>query len=648
MRARFAVADALLKVDTVRALEDALGHFNDMLRLCRSDNMGVRDIIPHILLRLGREQECYDFLKWWTIIDDENHYNGRYDWGDATLPYLDIRGADAFEPVDIFCSSFPDLSHIVALTLLKLRLCLDLTAYNDSLDGFAFAFGGHYSEPDRPIGRLVRAKLQTMDVLSVSTMVEKLEDQYCRLCQVVNDANPYFWDALVSEETPPLRYSYTRGSEAEADIVLRQCQRAWQETEDAIMMIDSETWRFIRPYEGRSRAVRFLYRTDQRKVLVYADGACAHNGQLEPRAGWAVVCGRPELDEKINCYVVSGRLENKGPFGNEAVATSNRAELRAAIAALRLCDWRGEGYDAIVIATDSSYVVDGATGWAKSWVRNGWKTRTGRDVQNKDLWDLLLGEVERWNDQGLRIELWKIPRELNGDADAAAKQAAVNKMAENEFRDITIGPSQTTTAGTEPGHRILTLCLEHESLFDACFGSLVSHITSKVKMERVTTKEAALSILTQESSPSVILIADGALTRQRKVWECVIDRLREGATVVLAGCFSNMVREGEFNRFFARLGLPWQRGSYHRTTVSLRRGAVGAHLASRLPSAYSQKALFVKNMERSAAWYTETETSDEAAVVFAKVGSGRLGYVGDVNGEESSDLVVMAMCGLLD
>lgn len=47
------------------------------------------------------------------------------------------------------------------------------------------------------------------------------------------------------------------------------------------------------------------------------------------------------------------------------------------------------------------------------------------------------------------------------------------------------------------------------------------------------------------------------------------------------------------------------------------------------------------------AWYTESETSDEATVVFAKVGLGRLGYIGDVNGEESSDTVVLAMCGLL-
>jgi hypothetical protein len=53
MRARLLAADALVKVGTVVAVEKALQHYTDMLRLCRTDNLGVRDIIPGLLLRLG-------------------------------------------------------------------------------------------------------------------------------------------------------------------------------------------------------------------------------------------------------------------------------------------------------------------------------------------------------------------------------------------------------------------------------------------------------------------------------------------------------------------------------------------------------------------------------------------------------------------
>ncbi|KAI1861941.1 hypothetical protein JX265_009444, partial [Neoarthrinium moseri] len=124
MRARFAAADSLLQVDTVSAAEEALDHLMDMLRLCRSDNLGVRDIVPTLLLRLDREQECYDFLKWWATVGSDMHY----DWGDVTLPYLNIRGADAFEDFDAFDVNSLGLAHLVAATLLKLRLFLDLSS----------------------------------------------------------------------------------------------------------------------------------------------------------------------------------------------------------------------------------------------------------------------------------------------------------------------------------------------------------------------------------------------------------------------------------------------------------------------------------------------------------------------------------------
>ncbi|MCQ8206071.1 hypothetical protein NP569_27725, partial [Vibrio parahaemolyticus] len=76
--------------------------------------------------------------------------------------------------------------------------------------------------------------------------------------------------------------------------------------------------------------------------------------------------------------------------------------LRAVIAALRFRHWPGEGFKTVVIATDSDYVVEGSTQWAKTWVQNSWRTKgkrgtDGSDVKNKDLWEVLLGECERAN-----------------------------------------------------------------------------------------------------------------------------------------------------------------------------------------------------------------------------------------------------------
>jgi hypothetical protein len=63
MRARYALIESLLKIKTSHAVQSALNHALDMLRLCRGDNIGVRDCIPAMFLRLGKDQACYDFIK---------------------------------------------------------------------------------------------------------------------------------------------------------------------------------------------------------------------------------------------------------------------------------------------------------------------------------------------------------------------------------------------------------------------------------------------------------------------------------------------------------------------------------------------------------------------------------------------------------
>jgi len=167
------------------------------------------------------------------------------------------------------------------------------------------------------------------------------------------------------------------------------------------------------------------------------DGACLNNGQPNPRAGWAVFQGESLAGEP---RVVSARLENRGPWGDQGTQTSNRAELRAVLEALRMRHWRGEGFKTVVIATDSSYVVDGATQWVRGWVKNSWKTSGGADVKNKDLWEMLLGECERDHGRGLAVQFWHIPREWNTLADEAAKKAAAEGDAPDHWAKVAYLP----------------------------------------------------------------------------------------------------------------------------------------------------------------------------------------------------------------
>lgn len=130
-------------------------------------------------------------------------------------------------------------------------------------------------------------------------------------------------------------------------------------------------------------------------MLIYVEG-CSRNA----RSGYSFVYG-PE--HNANGY---GRLEYRGPFGGPVqLPTMQRADLRAVVAALRFRNWVDEGCTSMVIAINSVQLVRGITLWVKHWVRNGWRTiRSPRgQVQNSDLWKLLLGEIERWHDVGLEM-----------------------------------------------------------------------------------------------------------------------------------------------------------------------------------------------------------------------------------------------------
>ncbi|KAJ5405637.1 hypothetical protein N7465_006921 [Penicillium sp. CMV-2018d] len=174
---------------------------------------------------------------------------------------------------------------------------------------------------------------------------------------------------------------------------------------------------------------RFIRRNGENdQFLIYTDGACLENGGQNPRAGCCFVYGSPHGYARFP-------LEKQGPTGIPGPQTSNRAELRAVIAATRYRYWVGEGCRCLVIATDSEYVVEGMTKWVQGWIRNGWRTSTRVPVKNKDLWQCLLGEVERWDEEGMRIQFWRIPREWNTEADEHAKVAA-NEGAPQSFGDI--------------------------------------------------------------------------------------------------------------------------------------------------------------------------------------------------------------------
>lgn len=115
--------------------------------------------------------------------------------------------------------------------------------------------------------------------------------------------------------------------------------------------------------------------TQPKPIVIYTDGSCS--GNPGPGGYGAVLIGKKK----------SLRL-----WGGEEHTTSNRMELMAAIKGLQAIQRPRE----VIVWSDSSYLVNGASSWIYGWRKKGFK-----GVKNPDLWleiDRLQGihDVE-WN-----------------------------------------------------------------------------------------------------------------------------------------------------------------------------------------------------------------------------------------------------------
>ena len=160
---------------------------------------------------------------------------------------------------------------------------------------------------------------------------------------------------------------------------------------------------------------RYVRSTNSTEMLIFVDGSAFNNGSPSSRAGYGIVFA-PTWSSKST---FSNRLEQDGN-----PQTSNRAELRAVLAALTLRSWGKEGFSRIVIACDLEYVVNDISKWIFKWRENGWKTTSGHPVMNQDLWNKLEAKLRDMEEQRMLVQFWNIAREWN-EADKYTKIGAV-------------------------------------------------------------------------------------------------------------------------------------------------------------------------------------------------------------------------------
>jgi len=115
--------------------------------------------------------------------------------------------------------------------------------------------------------------------------------------------------------------------------------------------------------------------TTYKEIELFCDGACSGN---PGPGGWGTILRYKGREKELS--------------GGEARTTNNRMELTALLEGLRAVKEPCR----VTATTDSSYVADGINkGWARGWQRNGWVKSDKKPALNADLWEALLGELDR-------------------------------------------------------------------------------------------------------------------------------------------------------------------------------------------------------------------------------------------------------------
>ncbi|KAM0276840.1 hypothetical protein ACHAQH_006316 [Verticillium albo-atrum] len=240
MRARHELAQLLGRLDTRVSLEDMIDHGFDMLHLSRGDDLGVRHGLPAVMVRLGREQEAYDFLKWWvTHADDESYLEDMPD-----SPYLDLKNANALEPVDLFVGQrLPKTFDLHSLALIKIRLLLDLRKAEKVVDD------AKDLPTEEKMSLLEAANLSgaiTRQADSLPTLaedpkpvVDEVTRQVREVVAALHKVNKHLLEMMIhpGPDFGSPNTSYTDGSREEAHAARSHSFRAWRGTPGAIEIL---------------------------------------------------------------------------------------------------------------------------------------------------------------------------------------------------------------------------------------------------------------------------------------------------------------------------------------------------------------------------------------------------------------------------
>ncbi|KAL8991405.1 MAG: hypothetical protein Q9169_007875 [Polycauliona sp. 2 TL-2023] len=239
MRGRQSLIKAFMDIKTHEAVSSAAENIHKILRRCRSNNLAVRGMLPAIYVRLGRDQDAYNVIKWYNTSEISSYQ----DWIETDVPHPNGHDADIFESHDYRYGRGLDLAGLTCITLLKIRLLFDLMALANS------AFLAQKLPQELvdwvkvfvPSTDIVRASRETLFRTDYSDLITKLTSQIYQLYLSVVSVDKDFWPGLLHPGANPSGRPDILPKDLDDAVWLKShyCHDAWIETPGAIEFIQT-------------------------------------------------------------------------------------------------------------------------------------------------------------------------------------------------------------------------------------------------------------------------------------------------------------------------------------------------------------------------------------------------------------------------
>lgn len=191
------------------------------------------------MLQLDKDQECFDFLKWYATDAERDDY----DWGDMSQPFLNVKNTNALDDVQFLLHERAKLPHTSAALLLKLKLLLDIINIRLTRSVLAGRLPPELwkrVELDAvrsPISRQWAGKSDQLQAM----LQMKLENHIIPLSDIISDINQPLFRAIMDPDMflalSPEHYS--EGSFEELVRLMQHSYPAWWQQEGAIELLSS-------------------------------------------------------------------------------------------------------------------------------------------------------------------------------------------------------------------------------------------------------------------------------------------------------------------------------------------------------------------------------------------------------------------------